>query len=120
MARYSDARGRFVRGEDLTLHASGPETATVQGAWFNTEEVNTLDLFLNVTAASGTTPSMTVSIETREGAADTPAAAGSFAAKTGVASERKRFAGLGKECRYVGTIAGTTPSFTFALTGVSK
>lgn len=120
MARYSDARGRFVRGEDVTLHASAPETATVQGPWFNTEEVNTLDLFLNVTAASGTTPSMTVSIETREGAADSPAAVGSFAAKTGAASERKRFAGLGKECRYVATISGTTPSFTFALTGVSK
>ncbi len=120
MARYSDARGRFVRGEDLTLHASGPETATVQGAWFNTEEVNTLDLLLDVTAASGTTPSMTVSIETREGAADTPVTVASFAAKTGVASERKRFTGLGKECRFIATVSGTTPSFTFALTGVSK
>ena len=120
MARYSDARGRFVRGESLTLHPSAPETATVQGAWFNTEEVSTLDLFLDVTAASGTTPSMTVSIETREGAADTPATVASFAAKTGVASERKRFTGLSKECRYVATISGTTPSFTFALSGVSK
>ena len=48
MARYSDARGRFVRGEELTLHASGAETETVSGDWFNTEEVNTLDLFLDV------------------------------------------------------------------------
>jgi hypothetical protein len=120
MARYSDARGRFVRGEELTLHASGAETETVSGSWFNTEEVNTLDLFLDVTAAGGTTPSMTVSIETREGAADTPAAVASFAAKTGVASERKRFTGLGKECRYVATVSGTTPSFTFSLSGVSK
>ena len=120
MARYSDARGRFVRGEELTLHASGEETETVTGDWFNTEEVNTLDLFLDGTAVGGTTPSMTVSIETREGAADTPAVVGSFAAKTGIASERKRFSGLGKECRYVATISGTTPAFTFALTGVSK
>ncbi len=120
MARYSDALGRFVRGQELVLHPSGPETATVQGAWFNTEEVNTLDLFLDVTAAGGTSPSMTVSIETREGAADTPATVGSFAPRTGVGSERKRFTGLGKECRYVATISGTTPSFTFALTGVSK
>lgn len=120
MARYSDGLGRFVRGQELVLHPSGPETATVQGAWFNTEEANTLDLFLDVTAAGGTTPSMTVSIETREGAADTPATAGSFAPRTGVGSERKRFTGLGKECRYVATISGTTPSFTFALTGVSK
>jgi hypothetical protein len=120
MARYSDALGRFVRGASLTLHASGAETATLQGAWFNTEEVSTLDLLLDVTAAGGTTPSMTVSVETREGAADTPATVGSFAAKTGVAAERKRFTGLGKESRYVATIAGTTPSFTFALTGVAK
>ena len=120
MVRYSDARGRFVRGDKLTLHPSGEETETVSGDWFNTEDVNTLDLFLDVTAASGTTPSMTVSIETREGAADTPATVGNFAAKTEVASERKRFSGLGKECRYVATISGTTPSFTFALAGVSK
>ena len=120
MARYSDGRGRFVRGDELALHPSGEETETVSGDWFNTEDVNTLDLFLDVTAAGGTTPSMTVSIETREGAADTPVAVGSFAAKTGVASERKRFTGLGKECRYVATITGTTPSFTFTLTGVSK
>jgi hypothetical protein len=120
MPRYSDALGRFVRGQELVLHPSGPETATLSGPWFNTEEVSTLDLLLDVTAASGTTPSMTVSIETREGAADTPATVGSFAAKTGVASERKRFTALGKECRYVATISGTAPSFTFALTGVAK
>lgn len=120
MARYATTKGKFVRGDELVLHASAPETATLQGAWFNTEEVNTLDLFLDVTAAGGTTPSMTVSIETREGAADTPAIAGSFAAKTGVASERKRLSALGKECRFVATITGTTPTFTFALSGVSK
>jgi hypothetical protein len=120
MARYSDALGRFVRGASLALHGSGPETATVHGAWFNTEEASTPDLFLDVTAAGGTSPSMTVSIETREGTGDTPATVGSFAARTGVASERKRFTGLGKECRYVATITGTTPSFTFSLTGVSK
>lgn len=121
MARFSNLLEQWVRGEDLTLHASAAETVTVNGSAQNSEEASTLDLFLDVTVVSGTSPTLDVKIQTRDGSSDswvdvTPA----FTQATGVTSERKRITGLGKQYRFVATIGGTSPNFTFALTGVAK
>lgn len=121
MARFSTLLEQWVRGEDLTLHASAAETSTINGAVQNSEEASSLDLFLDVTAVSGSSPTLDVKIQTRDGASDswvdvTPA----FTQATGVTSERKRITGLGKQIRFVAAIGGSSPSFTFSLTGVSK
>jgi len=75
-----------------------------------------LRLLLDVTAASGATPSLTVTVET-SGDASTWRSAGVFAAKTTVSSERLATAALDRYVRVSWAITGTTPSFTFSVTG---
>lgn len=91
-------------------------TATETSDVIDLGDNTTLRLFLDVSAASGTTPTLNVSIEhSHDGT--TFAALASFAEKTAVASERKTFGPCNRYVRAVYTIAGTTPSFTKTLTG---
>lgn len=82
------------------------------------EQGNTLHLLVDVTAASGGTPSLALSVEwssdgtnfaTPDGTADT------FTAITGVARKVKSFARRAPFYRIVWAITGTTPSFTFSV-----
>lgn len=116
---YVKADGGWV-GTD-SLGALGAAQAAVTGAG-NTNAVDvgkrtTARLTLSVTAASGTTPSLTVNIQTsRDGS--TWVTSGSFAAKTGVASEAKVFGPLDRYVRAQWAApTGTTPSFDFAISG---
>ncbi len=74
---------------------------------------------LNITAASGTSPSLTVTVEdSADGVVWVTHTA--FAAKTGVGSDALR---LDKLARYVlarCAISGTTPSFTFSVQAVGR
>jgi len=108
----------------LILHSSAAETATGQSADFGEfGSFMRAVLYLNVTAVSGTTPSMTVKLQERS-----PAVTGgqyfdpsgyAFTAATGVTSERKVIDPLyAVRYRAVWTISGTTPSFTFSLVAV--
>jgi hypothetical protein len=92
------------------LTASGSSGPTAMGAH------TTLRLWLRVSAASGTTPSMTVTVET-SGDATTWSAVGTFTAATGVTAQRKVFSGLDRYARVSYAITGTTPSFTFTVAG---
>jgi hypothetical protein len=79
---------------------------------------DTLRLTLDVTAATGTTPSITVTLQhSHDGTTWTNHSA--FAAKTTAASERKVFAGIDNYVRLTWTVSGTTPSFTFGVTGTA-
>jgi len=78
----------------------------------------TINLLVNVTAVSGTTPNLVLSVEwssdgtnfaTPDGAAD------AFAAITTTATKVKQVERKGKFYRVVWTITGTTPSFTFTV-----
>lgn len=70
---------------------------------------------LDVTAASGTTPSMTVVIESTIDGTNWDAL-GTFAAKTAVAREVITINPvIGRRIRARWTITGTTPSFTFSV-----
>ena len=71
-----------------------------------------------VSAVSGTTPSMTLSVEwSNDGSNFVPAdAADTFTAITATPGAAKSFAAKGEFFRLVWTITGTTPSFTFAAT----
>lgn len=77
-----------------------------------------LAVLADVTVVSGTSPSMTLSVEwsqdggTTFGQAD-PADA--FTAITAAATKAKTFAVKGNSYRIVWTITGTTPSFTFSI-----
>lgn len=76
-----------------------------------------LNLLADVTAVSGTSPSMTLTVEwSHDGTAfaqgDT---ADTFTAITAAAKKVKQFAVKAPYYRVVWTITGTTPSFTFSV-----
>lgn len=77
---------------------------------------NNLAVLANVTTVSGTTPSMTLSVEwSNDGTtfAQVDGTADTFAAMTASGAKVKAFAVKGAWFRLVWTITGTTPSFTF-------
>lgn len=80
-----------------------------------------LAVFLDVTAVSGTTPTLDVVVTAKDPASGKYFAIGTFAQKTGVASEAI-FIGGGADTKFPTrtwriefTIGGTTPSFTFSV-----
>lgn len=78
--------------------------------------IGALTMTLDVTAASGTTPTNDTIIEhSHDGT--TWATLGSFTQATGVTSETKTFGPVRRYIRAKSTIAGTTPLFTFTLSG---
>lgn len=105
--RYADA---------LTLKASAAQTVSTVGATVAVGEHGVARLTLAVTAATGTTPTLDVVVETSQDGT-TWRSLGSFAQKTIVASERKSFSGCDHYIRYNATVAGTTPSFTYSVVG---
>ena len=107
---YPDAETRA----DMAL-ASAARTASGTGAAFGTEDVVNIEATLDVTAVSGTGPTLDLRLETTVDGTnwDTVAA---FPQRTAAGQRGKAFAGLGRQCRWAWTIAGTGPSFTFAVT----
>jgi hypothetical protein len=118
------------RGKQYKLKASGAETASTTGHALNTgNESGSLFVTVKVTAATGTTPTMTVVIE---GSADgtnwftlgtvgaNGYAAGTTATAptnfTAAATVRAAFPAM-QYVRSRSVIAGTTPSFTYSVTG---
>ena len=115
----------------VTLLASGDRTASGAG-----DPVIGLGVYregyviLNVTAASGTTPTLDVIIQTSPDEGVTWENFVTFAQKIAVGIETKRFSSyqavaagagpFGDQMKVVYTIGGTTPSFTFSVKGMFK
>ena len=81
------------------------------------EQGNTIHLIVAVTAVSGTTPNLALSVEW---SADctvwaTPETADTFTALTATANKVKSFTRKAPFYRVVWAITGTTPSFTFSV-----
>lgn len=104
-------------GRLLTLVSPAARTATFFSDVEDVDPAEGLAVTLDVTAASGTTPTLNVLIE------DAPNANGpwttllTFAQKTAAATEVQRSAAANfhSYLRARCTIAGTTPSFTFSV-----
>lgn len=102
--------------DDVTLH-SGAITATTSGDAIDIRH-GTLRLTLDVTAVSGTNPTLDVMLQTRRDSTDTWRNVQAFAQKTSVSSERSVFPGIDRQVRLVSTLGGTdSPSFTFKVSG---
>lgn len=88
-------------------------TATGQSGTLGADGSN-LDLAVNVSAVSGTTPSLTVSLQwSMDGVNwDTPSPADAFTAITAVGNVVERFAVKAPSYRITWVVSGTTPSFT--------
>lgn len=114
---YTMQDGTFARGKDVELF-SGSMTATADGAAVEVGGAGVFRGELDVTAASGTNPTLDVEIETSHDGVNNWRLVAAFAQKTGVANERKVFAGLDRFIRATATIGGSeTPKFTFSVKG---
>lgn len=103
------------------LHASGAETASGQSAGVDVSFYTEALLFLDVTAASGTGPTLDVKLQTSVDNATWYDCGVSVAQQTGVARPAVvKATNLGRYLRAVWTVGGTTPSFTFSITLLPK
>lgn len=102
--------------------ASAARTATGNsGVLSGYGPASSLRAQLNVTAVSGTSPSLTVLIEDSVDGGVTFNTIGTFAAKTATGREVINVTGLfGEHLRVSWTITGTTPSFTFAVDWIAQ
>ncbi|MDQ1426631.1 MAG: hypothetical protein QOK39_107 [Acidimicrobiaceae bacterium] len=112
------ALGRFIRGQTAPT-SSGPQTATFLTPWVEVSGNSDLRLDLIIAAATGTTPSMTVTVQTSFDAGVTDAArtVAAFAAQTAAGTTRQTFGPVDRWVRLSCAITGTTPSFTFTASG---
>lgn len=103
----------------VTVLPSGAKTANGNsGPLALNDRGDQLHLLLNVTAVSGTTPSMTLTVEwSHDGVNFAPleGAADGFTAVTAAGAKFKSIPVRGPFFRLVWAITGTTPSFTFAV-----
>lgn len=84
-------------------------------------DIDSINLVVDVTAVSGTSPTLDLSVEwshngTDFAAVDTP---DTFTQITGTTKKVKRFTIKGSHYRVVWTLAGTSPNFTFSISEVA-
>lgn len=112
-----DNQGRYYADEELrgdAAVASAARTASGTGSAFNVESATAFFGTLDITAVSGTTPTLNVRLETTVNGVDWYTA-GSFDQKTVVDNDARAFGPLGDQARWAWTVGGTSPSFTFSI-----
>jgi hypothetical protein len=95
---------------------TGTKTATATGTAIPIDEYSGVIAYLNITAASGTTPTLDIKFQDSPDNVtfhDIPSAAFTQAITTG--TQRLSVTPAGRYIRAVATITGTTPSFTFDI-----
>ena len=114
-----DRKGNYYADDEArpdAAVASAARTASGNGAAFNTDQADSVEGVLTVTAASGTSPTLDARLETSVDGGVTWTTVGAFAQITAAGSRSRVFGPLGDQCRWAWTIAGGTPSFTFTIT----
>lgn len=113
-----EAAGTYLNTSN-DVFTAGSITATTNSNIVVTDGKD-LVTHLHVTAASGTTPSMTVKFQdSGDGTNWVDIPSGAFTAATAAGSQRLVLNNVGNLVRAVATITGTTPSFTFRVTAQS-
>lgn len=116
---YNTRSGKWADTDNVTVQPSVTKTATFSGNAVEVGDKGSACLDLVVTAASGSSPTLDVAIQTSSDASTWRAVA-AFAQKIATGSERKSFTGLDRFVRAVGTIGGGSPSFTYSVSGEAK
>lgn len=94
----------------------GTITASATSAAVSSGNYSSAIAYLNVTAATGTTPSLTVKLQdSPDGVTWYDIPSGAFTAATAVGTQRLTVSNIGPLLRAVSTVTGTTPSFTVDL-----
>lgn len=109
-----------TRGADVTVLASGAITATGQSAAIDVGGAGTLRTQVQVSAVSGTSPSITVTMQTSHdaGATDPWRTAGAaYSALTSVSNSPWQCYAVDRYVRVSYSVSGTTPSLTTTVVG---
>ena len=117
---YETASKHRTRGKAVTLKASGATTATGTTSAQELGDKGTVRMKLAVTAASGTSPTLAVQLQTSSdgGSSDSWRSLGSaFTTATTTTSQYISVGGCDRFLRASYTVGGTTPSFTWSLIG---
>lgn len=107
---------RTPEGAARAAVASGARTTTANGTPFNTEDAIAISAKLTITAKGGTTPTLDLKLQESVDGTNWNDV-GAFPQQNNTGSIAKTFGPLtpGSQCRWVWTIGGSTPSFTFAV-----
>lgn len=95
--------------------ASAARTTTGTGTAFTVGPTRELIGDLTISAASGTTPTLDLKLQTSTNGGTTWYDVGAYTQKTGTGTDSRVFGPLGTTARWSWTIAGDTPSFTFKV-----
>ena len=117
-----DSQGRYYESEQTSTDAavaSAARTATGTGTAFSTASIDEITATLTITAASGTNPTLDLTLETTADGTNYYTA-GTFPQQTGTATVARVIDGLGATSRWKWTIGGTTPSFTFSVAATAE
>lgn len=109
--------------QEVTLLASAARTTSgdTSATPVDVKKYKEAIFFLDVTAVSGTTPTLDVKIKTKDPVSGKWFDLVAFTQATAVTSEMKAVSGLlGSQISVFYTIGGTTPSFTFSVGAVLK
>lgn len=114
---YGPRAGQLYEEDEVELLASGTRTASGTSEVYELGDKATLRLDFAVTEVSGTAPTLHAQVETRAAyGSGTWRVLDAFEASA-VGSERRVITGADRFVRVAYTLGGTTPSFTFSLTG---
>lgn len=115
---FQTAANQLSRGTDQTLLASGALTATGTTTGMDVGGAGTLRVQVQVSAVSGTSPSITVTVQTSHdnGATDSWRTAGAaFSALTTATNSPWQSMVIDRYVRLSYVVSGTTPSLTTAV-----
>lgn len=117
---FTTARDQLSHGHDVTVLASGAVTATGHSSGIDVGGAATLRAQVQVSAATGTTPSLTVTIQTSHdnGSADAWRTAGAaYTAITSAGNSPYQCFVVDRYVRVSYVVSGTSPSITFDVVG---
>jgi hypothetical protein len=115
---YGPRVGQLYEEDEVELLAPASRTSSATSDVYEVGDKGTLRLSLAITAASGTAPTLHVQIETRESyASGTWRVVDAFPVQSSTGTARRSMSGLDRFVRAVCTIGGSSPSFTFSLSG---
>jgi len=110
----------ITTGLSPILAPSVARTATGGGEIYDTGEAKEFVVTLDVSAASGTTPTLDVKLQHSAYDSVYQDLSTAFTQKTAVSKETKVFTQFHRYVKATWTIGGTTPSFTFSIKGTAR
>lgn len=109
----------MARTSYVTFLPAAARTTSGNSGAFNLYDHDELLVFLNVTGASGSSPTLDVKVQTQDPAGEWYELE-SFTQKTEAGKEARAVTCFGENIRIAYIIGGSSPSFTFGVTAVAK